>query len=118
MHNLAVAFAQGSGVDKDPVQAAQWFTRAADLGLVDSQFNLAVLYERGLGVGQSLPDAYKWYAIASAQGDAESKVRIEVLSTQLSPADRASAQHAADSFKPEPMDRNANVPPDPAALFG
>jgi localization factor PodJL len=118
MHNLAVAYAQGTGTTKDLAQAAQWFSRAANLGLADSQFNLAVLYERGMGVPQSLPDAFKWYAIAASQGDAESKARIDALSTQLSASDRIAAQHAADTFKPQPMDRSANIPPDPAALFG
>jgi localization factor PodJL len=112
MHNLAVAYADGTGVAKDLVVAAQWFTRAANLGLADSQFNLAVLYERGMGVQQSLLDAYKWYAIAAAQGDAESKARIDALATQLSPEDKAAAQKAVASFQPDPLDKNANAPPD------
>jgi localization factor PodJL len=111
MHNLAVAFAEGSGEPKDPVQAAMWFARAANLGLADSQFNLAVLYERGMGVKQSLVDAYKWYLIAAAQGDAESKSRAGALSTQLSDADRAAAQQAATSFKPQQPDPAANSAP-------
>lgn len=112
MHNLAVAYANGTGVTKDLVVAAQWFTRAANLGLANSQFNLAVLYERGMGVPQSLLDAYKWYAIAAAQGDAESKARIDALATQLSPEDKAAAQKAVASFQPDPLDKNANIPPD------
>jgi localization factor PodJL len=111
MHNLAVAFAQGAGVTKNYVEAARWFSKAAALGLADSQFNLAVLYERGMGVTQSLIDAYKWYAIAAAQGDTESKARIEALATQLSADDRAAAQHAADTFHPQPMIPAANVAP-------
>ena len=93
MHNLAVALAEGTGTKKDMNEAARWFSKAASLGLADSEFNLAVLYERGLGVPQSLLDAYKWYAIAAAQGDNESKSRIEALATQLSADDRAAAQH-------------------------
>jgi len=116
MHNLAVAYAQGTGAKKDYAQAAQWFTRAADLGLSDSQFNLAVLYERGMGVPQSLTDAYKWYAIAAAQGDTESKARLDAISTQLSPDERSAAQKAAAEFHPLPLDRNANVPPDPSMV--
>ena len=118
MHNLAVAYAQGTGVPKDFAEAARWFSKAAALGLSDSQFNLAVLYERGLGVPQSLLDAYKWYAIAAAQGDQESKARIGALTTQLSADDRAAAQRSADMFKPLPMDRTANTPPEPADLSG
>lgn len=111
MHNLAVAYASGTGVAKNLPEAARWFARAAALGLSDSQFNLAVLYERGLGVPQSLVDAYKWYAIAAAAGDTESKARIDALATQLSSEDRAAAQRSVDAFRPQPLDPNANVPP-------
>lgn len=116
MHNLAVAYAEGSGTKKDYIEASRWFTRAANLGLSDSQFNLAVLYERGLGVPQSLLDAYKWYAVAGTQGDAESKARIGAISAQLGPDDRAAAQHAADTFKPAPLDARSNVAPTIANL--
>jgi localization factor PodJL len=112
MHNLAVAYAQGTGVQKNFMEAARWFSKAAALGLSDSQFNLDVLYERGLGVPQSLADAYKWYAIAASQGDTESKARIDALTTQLSADDRAAAQRSADAFKPQALDRRANAAPD------
>jgi localization factor PodJL len=112
MHNLAVAYAEGRGVEKNFTEAARWFQRAAAFGLADSQFNLAVLYERGLGVPQSLSEAYKWYAIAAAQGDSESKARVQALVTQLKPQDRDSAEKAAASFKPETMNRAANIAPD------
>jgi len=105
-------------VQKDLVVAAQWFTRAANLGLADSQFNLAVLYERGMGVQQSLIDAYKWYAIAAQQGDTESKARLDALNTQLSPEDKTAAEKAAQSFRPETTDRNANIPPDESMVLG
>jgi len=118
MHNLAVAFAQGTGVPKNMTFAVQWFTRAANLGLSDSQFNLAVLYERGMGVPQSLTEAYKWYAIAAAHGDAESKTRVDALATQLRPADKQAAQHAAETFQPKPPDKAANNPPTSADILG
>ena len=116
MHNLAVALAEGATGKKDMAQSALWFSKAAALGLSDSQFNLAVLYERGDGVPQSLIDAYKWYSIAAAAGDAESKARLSVLQTQLSDADRAAAQRAAQNFRVAPLNRSANVPPEPADL--
>ncbi|MGA7711813.1 MAG: hypothetical protein WCA81_07925 [Rhizomicrobium sp.] len=112
MHNLAVAYAEGNGTKKDFTEASRWFSRAANLGLADSQFNLAVLYERGYGVPQSLIDAYKWYAVAAAQGgDTEAKARMDAISTQLSAEARGAAQHAADIFKPGPLDPKANVAP-------
>ncbi len=36
MHNLAVAYAEGSAGRKDTQEAARWFTKAAALGLSDS----------------------------------------------------------------------------------
>jgi localization factor PodJL len=116
MHNLAVAFAEGSTGKKDMSEAARWFSKAAALGLSDSQFNLAVLYERGDGVPQSLIDAFKWYSIAAAAGDAESKARLAALQTQLSESDRAAATRSAQSFKVAPLNRTANVPPEPADI--
>ncbi|MBS0275362.1 MAG: SEL1-like repeat protein [Proteobacteria bacterium] len=118
MHNLAVAFAEGSGVAKNLQQASQWFTRAAEMGLSDSQFNLAVLYERGMGVKQSLTEAYKWYAIAAAGGDSESKARVDALATQLTPADKAAAQAAAQNFHAQPMDPAANTAPTATDILG
>ncbi|HWY13872.1 MAG TPA: hypothetical protein VNX86_01875 [Rhizomicrobium sp.] len=116
MYNLAVAYAQGTGVEKNLSIAAQWFARAARLGMPDSQFNLGVLYERGMGVPQSLTEAYKWYSIAAAQGDAESKARIDAIATQITPGERASAEKAATEFRPEPLNQEANAPPDAATL--
>ena len=118
MHNLAVAFAEGSTGKKDMAESARWFSKAAALGLSDSQFNLAVLYERGDGVPQSLIDAFKWYSIAAAAGDAESKTRLAVLQTQLSDSDRAAAIRSAQTFKVAPLNRIANVPPEPADISG
>jgi len=118
MHNLAVAFAEGAGVQKNLQQASEWFTRAADLGLPDSQFNLAVLYERGMGVKQSLVNAYKWYAIAAAGGDNESKARVDALATQLSPADKAAAQNAVQSFHAKPLNPAANTAPTASSVLG
>ena len=116
MHNLAVSFASGATGKKNMAEAARWFAKAAALGLSDSQFNLAVLYERGDGVPQSLLDAYKWYSIAAATGDSESKQRMSVLQTQLSDTDKAAAKTSAAAFHASPLNRSANVPPEPADL--
>ncbi len=75
-----------------------------------------MLYERGDGVPQSLLDAYKWYSIAAAAGDTESKARIGVLQTQLSDTDKAAANKSAATFHAAPLNRSANVPPEPGDL--
>jgi len=111
MHSLATAYAEGWGTQKNLVEAARWFGRAAVLGSVNDQFNLGVLYERGMGVAQSLPDAYRWYAVAAAKGDRESQSRVAAIAPMLSPDDLAAARSAADSFKPWPLSLSANDPP-------
>jgi localization factor PodJL len=112
MHNLAVSYA----ARKNMAESARWFAKAAALGLSDSQFNLAVLYERGDGVPQSLLDAFKWYSIAATTGDSESKARIVALQSQLSDSDKAAATKSAATFHAAPLNRAANVPPEPADL--
>ena len=111
MHNLAVAYADGAGTQRNFTEAAHWFRAAAELGLTDSQFNLAVLYERGLGVKPSLSEAYKWYAIAAAAGDAESKTRLEALGSQIPAADRDGADKTAKAYRPQPLNVAANDGP-------
>ena len=111
MQDLAVAYAEGWGTNKNPSEAARWFTHAAGLGLTDAQFNLGVLYEEGLGVPQSLLDAYKWYLVAAGAGDHEAEARVDAIKPQLSSSDVAAAEEAAASFKPAPLDQDANVAP-------
>jgi TPR repeat protein/AcrR family transcriptional regulator len=111
MQDLAVAYAEGWGTDKNPSEAARWFTRAAGLGLMDAQFNLGVLYEEGQGVPQSLLDAYKWYLVAAGAGDHEAEARVGAIKPQLSSSDVAAAEEAAASFKPAPLDQDANTAP-------
>jgi localization factor PodJL len=118
MYNLAVALANKSLGRQNMPEAARWFSRAAAVGLQDAEFNLAVLYERGDGVPQSLLDAYKWYLIAATSGDSGAKARADVLATQIPDADRTAAQKSAQSFRPQPLNRASNVPPEVADLAG
>ena len=70
MHDLALYYAEGrGGVEAELPTAAKWFEKAAERGVVDSQFNLGVLFESGQGLPKNLTDAYVWYAIAAQQGD-------------------------------------------------
>lgn len=109
MHDLALYYAEGrGGVETDLVTAAKWFEKAAERGVVDSQFNLGVLYESGQGLPQNLSDAYVWYSIASQQGDQLAAQRIEVLSAQLSASQKDSADSRVAGFKPTRIDNRAN----------
>lgn len=98
MHNLALFDFRGEGGAQDLAGAARWFRAAAEQGIVDSQFNLGLLYQSGSGVARDPAQAYTWFAIAAAGGDAQAGVNAQALRAQLSPAQRASAEQAAQAF--------------------
>ena len=109
MHDLALYYAEGrGGLDLDMVTAAKWFEKAAERGVVDSQFNLGVLFESGQGLPQNLTDAFVWYSIAAKQGDQLAAQRIEVLSTQIDGTFKATASRRIANFKPALIDKKAN----------
>ena len=111
-HNLALYYYEaGSGqpTAASAATAAQWFRRAADQGLVDSQYNLGRLYETGVGVSQNTAEAYKWYLIAAASGDADARASALRLKGQLSSDARTAAERSAAAF------RTANRPAGTAA---
>jgi len=84
MHNLAIAYLNGQGVEKNIAAAIDWFTRAAQNGYADSAMNVAVLYDRGEGVARNPRDALRWYDHAAALGDSEAAHRAAILRAQLS----------------------------------
>jgi hypothetical protein len=63
-------YAEGKGVVRDYVQAAEWYRKAADKGDISGELHLAGLYRDG---GKSFPrdmvQAAEWYRKAADQGD-------------------------------------------------
>ncbi len=115
MHNLAVMNAEGAAGGKpDYAEAAQWFRKAGQLGIRDSQFNLGILYARGMGVPQDLVQSWMWFSLAAQQGDADAgKKRDEVAAKMDAGALSAAAKALAD-FKtstPAPGANEAPAPP-------
>ncbi len=109
MHDLALYYAEGrGGITAELPVAANWFKKAAERGVVDSQFNLGVLFESGQGLPKSMADAFVWYSIAASQGDQFAKKRIEVLSNTMTPASLNAAQVKIAEFKPVKIDETAN----------
>jgi localization factor PodJL len=102
MHNLGLDYYQGVGGPKNYTVAAQYFQRAAELGLRDSQYNIARFYEAGIGVQRDLGAAYRWYLIAGRAGDTEAAARAEALKPRLTPAERTSAEALAGAFRADP----------------
>ena len=109
MHDLGNYFAYGQGgLDRDIGAALDWFTKAAERGVVDSQFNVAFLREGNEGVPADLETALFWYYIAARQGDQGAPDRIEVLSGQVDAKTISDIKSRANRFNPKPVDEAAN----------
>jgi localization factor PodJL len=93
--------------------AALWFRKAADRGIVDSQYNLAILYVRGFGVEQDYAESYKWFALASLLGDKDAGKKSEEVATHLDPQTLATAKLAVTNWKAEPQPEDAITVPAP-----
>lgn len=109
MHDLGNYHAYGQGgLDRNMSEALDWFTKAAERGVVDSQFNVAFLREGNEGVPADIETALFWYHVAARQGDQGAPDRIAILSEQLDAATNADIKSRADRFNPKPVDEAAN----------
>ena len=99
MHNLGLAYFEGTAGPQNRAIAVQWFQKAAELGVIDSQVNLARIYEGGFGVPQNGAEAYKWYLIAGKLGDGESRSSATRVRDTLSADARSAAERAAAAFR-------------------
>ena len=78
-YEVASRYAEGHGVPADAVEAAHWFERAADKGLVPAQFRFASMLEKGQGVAKDLARARKLYRAAADKGNAKAMHNLAVL---------------------------------------
>ena len=68
-YNLSEMLKDGRGVArKDPVAAAAWMLKAAELGDPNAQYEMGRKYFRADGVEQSDEKALEWYSRAAEQG--------------------------------------------------
>ena len=69
-NNLAINYANGSGVPEDDAEAVRWFRLAAEQGNATAQYNLGNVYANGWGVPEDQVEAKRWFRLAAEQGDA------------------------------------------------
>ncbi len=81
-------------------KAVEWFTKAAEHGVSDSQFNLAILSARGNGTAQDLVSSYKWFAIAAKGGDTDAAQKRDEVANALKPEQLERARAEVDAWKP------------------
>lgn len=109
MHDLGNYHAAGDGgLNSDMGEALTWFEKAAERGVVDSQFNVAFLREGNQGIPADIETALFWYLVAARQGDQGAPERIAIVSEQLDEGTVAGIRARAERFNPKPVDEAAN----------
>lgn len=73
-----MAYANGTGVERDDAAAAAWFLKAADAGVPMAQFQIGVAYEKGIGVAADAKEAARWYMEAANRGNVKSMYNLGV----------------------------------------
>ena len=62
-------YQNGNGVQKDAVEAAKWFRKAAENGEKKAMRNLGTMYQNGDGVQKDAAEAAKWIRKAAEHGE-------------------------------------------------
>jgi TPR repeat protein len=79
MNNLADLYRYGRGVAPDLPAAANWYLKAAKLGLASAMNSLGELSEAGTGVPQNYQTAKNWYKKAADLGNADAMGNLGAL---------------------------------------
>jgi len=78
-YEVGVRFAEGKGVPANLEEAAKWYDRAAQAGLIPAVFRLGTFYEKGLGVKKDPEIARRYYTMAAERGNAKAMHNLAVL---------------------------------------
>jgi len=78
-YEIGVRYAEGKGVASNLDEAAKWYDRAAQAGVVPAIFRLGTLYEKGLSVKKDLDIARRYYMQAAERGNAKAMHNLAVL---------------------------------------
>ena len=104
MHAYGMYLFDGVGGARNRPEALDWLKKAANAGLIDSQYNVARIYESGdEGVAKNPTEALKWYIIAARTGDQEAQAAIGRLTSTLPAQARQTARREAETFQTAPL---------------
>ncbi|WFU17455.1 hypothetical protein [Bradyrhizobium sp. CB3481] len=78
-YEIGVRFAEGKGVAPNLDEAAKWYDRAAQAGIVPALFRLGTFYEKGLSVKRDVEIARRYYLQAAERGSAKAMHNLAVL---------------------------------------
>jgi localization factor PodJL len=78
-YEVGVRFAEGKGIAPNLDEAAKWYDRAAQAGVVPAIFRLGTFYEKGLSVKKDVDIARRYYLQAAERGSAKAMHNLAVL---------------------------------------
>jgi len=78
-YEIGVRYAEGKGVAANLDEAAKWYDRAAQAGVIPAVFRLGTLYEKGLSVKKDVDIARRYYMQAAERGNAKAMHNLAVL---------------------------------------
>ena len=78
-YEIGVRFAEGKGIAPNLDEAAKWYDRAAQAGVVPAIFRLGTFYEKGLSVKKDVDIARRYYLQAAERGNAKAMHNLAVL---------------------------------------
>ena len=78
-YEVAMRFAEGRGVARDPEKAVVWMARAAAQGLAPAQYRFANLTEKGIGTAKDVSAARGMYEQAAAAGNVQAMHNLGVI---------------------------------------
>jgi localization factor PodJL len=76
---IGLRYAEGRGVAVNYEEAAKWYERAANGGIVPASFRLGTLHEKGLGTKKDIEAARRHYLQAAEHGSAKAMHNLAVL---------------------------------------
>lgn len=84
---LGLLLEEGQGVQKDDVEAAYWYARAAEQGFVDAYFALGQLFVHRKGERQDRMAAHHWFSLAKEYGhrlgDQEMRRNLDAMPAEM-----------------------------------
>ena len=78
-YEIGLRYAEGKGVAANFDEAAKWYDRAAQAGVVPAIFRLGTFYEKGLSVKKDTDIARRYYQQAAERGNAKAMHNLAVL---------------------------------------
>ncbi len=78
-YEVGLRFAEGKGIAPNFDEAAKWYDRAAQAGVVPAIFRLGTFYEKGMSVKKDVDIARRYYLQAAERGSAKAMHNLAVL---------------------------------------